>query len=131
MANRNFEPCYSYGTSRIYAEFNFQANGASQPVLSTVDGANIVASLNRTGTGIIVVTLKDPFYRVVAVTCDVDDTLNDGAYATVGNVTNEGTATPIQFTIRTRTAGGTAADMAAARKIQVLMAFKNSNQGTQ
>ena len=127
---RTLYPSQSYGSGRVYLEFQFQANGASQPALSTVDGADAVASLNRTGAGVIVVTLKDSFNKVIYAGADIDDTLNDGAYATVSNVTNEGTSSALTFTIRTRNAAGTAADMAAARKIGVVLILRNGNWGT-
>lgn len=130
MANRTLYPSQSYGSGRVYLEFQFQANGASQPALSAVDGSDAVASLNRTGVGVIVVTLKDSFNKVIYAGADIDDTLNDGAYATVSNVTNEGTSSALTFTVRTRNAAGTAADMAAARKIGVVLILRNGNWGT-
>ncbi len=128
MANRTFYPAFSYGSGRVYAEFCFDTNNTATPLLTTVDGADIVASFNRTGVGVIVVTLKDPFNKVLALDASLDDTANDGAYATVGNVTNEGTATPIAFTVRTRAASGTLTDY-AARRVRVAVAFRNGNWG--
>ncbi len=128
MANRTFYPSQSYGSSRVYAEFLFDTNNTSTPLTSTLDGGDVVASFNRTGVGVIVVTLKDAFNKVIALDASLDDTANDGAYATVGNVTNEGTSTPIVFTIRTRAATGTLTDY-AARRVRVAIAFRNGNWG--
>lgn len=130
MANRTWYPSQSYGSGRVYAEFCFDTNNTNNPLITTVDGANIVASFNRTGAGVIVVTLKDPFNKVIALDASLDDTANDGAYATVGNVTNEGTANPIVFTIRTRAAAGTLTDY-AARRVRVAVAFRNGSWGVQ
>ena len=127
----NTFPSIGYGFGRIYGEFCFQANNTSTPLLSTVQGdaGQLVASFNRTAAGVIVVTLIQPYHKLVAAAADVDDTADDGAYATVGTITNEGTSTPLTFTIRTRVAAGTKADMAAGRKISVFLAFQNEAAG--
>lgn len=130
MANRTFYPSLSYGSSRVYLEFTFLTNNTSTPLLTTLDGAGIdtVLSFNRTGAGVIVVTLKDSFTKVIRASAELDDTANDGAYATVGNVTNEGTNSGIAFTIRTRATAGTLTDY-AARKCSVGLVLKNGNWG--
>ncbi len=128
MGNRGLYPAMSYGSSRQYIEFCFNTNNTSSPLLTTVDGADIVASFNRTGAGVIVVTLKDAFNKVVAADAFLDDTANDGAYATVGNITNEGNGSPIVFTIRTRAAAATLTDY-AARKVSVTLSVRNSKWG--
>jgi hypothetical protein len=127
MANRTYYPSTSAGSSRVYVEFLFALNNTSTPLLTTVDGADIVASFNRTGVGVIVVTLKDTFNKNIAATADIDDT-GAGDYATIGNFANEGTATPIQFTIRTRVAAGTLTDF-NGRICKVALAFRNGNWG--
>jgi len=130
MANRTWYPSMSYGSSRVYLDFFFLTNNTSTPLLSTLDGAGIdtVASFNRTGAGIIVVTLKDPFTKVIRAGAELDDTANDGAYATVGNIANEGTNSGIAFTIRLRAAAGTLTDY-TGRKCSVGLVLKNGNWG--
>lgn len=128
MSNRTFYPSNSYGSSRVYAEFSFIANGAAAPDMTKVDGADIVASITRSATGTFLVKLKDTFNKVVGITSDLDDTPNDGAYATAGGVTNEATQTPIAFTVYTRAAAGTATDY-TGRIVRVQMAFRNGNWG--
>jgi hypothetical protein len=129
MANRTFYPSMSYGSSRVYAECELLGAGAA--ALTIGQGANIIASIVRSGVGVFVVTLKDAFNRVIYKGAELDDTLNDGSYATCSDVTNEGTATPIVFTIRTRSASGAAADPAVGRRIGVTLAFRNGNWGVQ
>lgn len=128
MANRTFYPSQNYGSGRVYCEFNFLSNNTSSPVLTSVDGADVVASLSRSGAGVIVVTLKDAFNKVITASADLDDTANDGSYATIGGITNEGTATPLSFTVRTRVAAGTLTDF-TARKVYVVLSLRNGNWG--
>lgn len=123
MANRTFYPSQGYGQSRVYCEFFFLTNNTSAPLLSTVDGADIVASFSRSGAGVIVITLKDTFNKVIYASADIDDT-GSGDYATVGNITNEGTASPITLTVRTRVAAGTLTDF-TGRKVSVNLALRN------
>lgn len=128
MANRAFYPSQSYGSSRVYAEFSFDTNNTSSPLMTTVDGADIIASLTRQSAGQILVTLKDTFNKVLALDASLDDTADDGAFATVGAVSNEGTSTPITFIIRTRVVAGTKTDF-TGRKVRVAIAMRNGNWG--
>jgi hypothetical protein len=124
MANRTLYPSWSFGAGRVFMDFELLGNSTSAPTTST-DAAQCVASVSRSGVGVYVVTLKDSFKKVVFKAADVDDTLNDGAYATVSDVTNEGTSTPLVFTIRTRAATGTAADIAVGRRLGVTLVLRN------
>jgi hypothetical protein len=134
MANRNAYPSQNGGLGRFYLDFQFLLNGAASPTgtngLGTVDGCSpaFFASIVRTGTGVLVVTMADGWNKLVSCTGDVDDTPNDGAYATIGNVTNEGTSTPLQFTVRTRAAGGALTDY-SARICKVMLALRNTLAG--
>jgi hypothetical protein len=125
MANRSFYPSFSYGFGRVYADFQFQTNGASPPLSATFDGADIIASIAYSAVGTLIITLKDNFNKVVSIMADLDDTVNDGAYASIGSVTNEGTSTPIVFTLFTRSAGGTKTDY-SGRTVRITAAFRNS-----
>lgn len=129
---RGLYPANSYGLQRVYLEAELLGNGAAALTIP-VNGSGLVsiASITRSGVGVFVVTLKDTFNRVIFKGVELDDTLNDGSYATCGNVTNEGTALPIVFTIYTRAATGAVADPAVGRRIGLNMAFRNGlpNQG--
>lgn len=122
--NRTLYPSQSYGANRVYMEFELKGAGAAALTLST-DAANEVASVTRSGAGIYVVTLRDAFNKCIFKSADMDDTLNDGAYATVSDPLNEGTATAFSFTIRTRAAAGTATDAASGRRIGVALVLRN------
>lgn len=122
--NRTLYPAMCYGAGRVYAEFELLGAGTSALTLST-DAAQIVSGVARSGVGIHVVTLKDAFKKVVFKSADIDDTANDGAYVTVSDVTNEGSASPITFTLRIRAAAGTLADAAASRRIGVALCLRN------
>lgn len=131
----------NYGNARVYLEFLFQTNNTSSPLLSTVVGCTagtagagqapppVIASLTRTGVGVIDVQLSnaDTFNKVVFVSADLDDA-GAGDYATVGGVTNEGTTTGIKFTIRTRVAAGTLTDF-TGRTIRVSFCGRNTASG--
>lgn len=127
MANRTFYPSAASGApNRVYIDFELLGAGASALTLST-DAAPWVASVSRSGVGIFVVTMKDAWSKVVFKAAEADDTANDGAYCTVSNVTNEGTSTPLQFTLRFRSAAGAAADPAASRKVAVSLCMRNGS----
>jgi hypothetical protein len=130
MANRTFYPSFSYGSGRVSLDMGFDTNNTSSPLLTTLRGVGVdtVLSLNRTGTGVIVVTLKDAFIQVIRGAAFLDDTPNDGAYATLGNITNEGTNAGLVFTVRTRVVGGAATDF-AARRVGVSLVLRNGNWG--
>lgn len=106
-------------------EFELKGAGAAALTLST-DAAQSVASVSRSGVGIYVVTLKDAFFKVVYKSSEMDDTANDGSYATVSDVTNEGSSSALQFTIRTRNAGGTLTEAASGRRIGVALVLRNT-----
>lgn len=125
MANRTFYPSQSAGAGRVYVEFELKGAGAAALTLST-DAGEIVGGVTRSGIGVYVVTLKDAWQSLVFKSADLDDTLNDGGYATIGAIANEGTSTPLSFTIYTRAAAGTAAEAAAGRRIGVSLALRNT-----
>lgn len=131
MANRTFYPSFSYGSGRVFLDFSFDANGASSPALTSLRGVGVdtIASLNRTGAGVIVVTLKDAFPQVVRADAFLDDTANDGSFATLGNLTNEGTALGLSFTVRTRVVAGTLTDF-TARRVGCSVVLRNGSWGT-
>jgi hypothetical protein len=131
MANRTFYPSFSYGSGRVFLDFGFDTNSAANPLTSTLRGVGVdtVASLVRSGAGVIVVTLKDPFVQLIRGDAFLDDTANDGAFATLGNVTSEGTNTGLSFTVRTRAVAGTLTDY-AARRVGISLVLRNGSWGT-
>lgn len=132
----------NYGLGRVYMEFLFQTNNTSSPLLSTVVGVTsgaavasqgpppVVASITRSGVGVLVVQFSsvDTFNKVLYAAAELDDTANDGAFATTGNITNEGSSSGIAFTIRTRAVGGVLTDY-AARTVRVAVCFRNTVAG--
>lgn len=124
MANRTWYPTFSGGAGRIFLDFELIGAGAAPPTLSK-DAAQVVSGVTRSGAGVYVVTLKDAYGYVIRKSAEPDDTLNDGAYATCSDITNAGTNTPLQFTIRTRNAGGTATELASGRRLGVSLVLRN------
>ena len=126
MANRTLYPSNSSGLNQVFVNFELLGAGAAAlTVPAAGGGTSWVASVTRSGAGVFVVTLKDSWNKVLFKSVDMDDSLNDGAYATVGTTLNEGTALPISFTIYTRVAAGTAGDPAAARRLGVSLTLRN------
>jgi hypothetical protein len=133
MANRSYYPSQGSGLNYVWLTFELAGAGASALTLPAGGGAaNVVSTVTRTSAGLFVVTLKDAWNKCLFKSADLDDTLNDGGYATVGTVLNEATATPLSFQIFVRAAAGTVADPAAARRIGVSLCMRNgvTNQGS-
>ena len=129
MANRGMYPAQSNGLNKYYLDFELQGAGAAALTIPVIgSGLTWVTSIARSAAGTFVVTLKDPWGRIITKTADMDDTLNDGSYCTMGNITNEGTAVPLVFTLYTRSAAGTLADPASGRRIAVSLAIRNGVQ---
>ena len=141
MSNRTFYPSQSYGFARVYCEFRFLSNNTSSPVLVFAGqagtqniwgvGGDVISSITYAATGILTVLFnpRDGYNKVIYVSADIDDSaaVNDGAYATCGDVANEGSATlGIQYKIRCRAATGTATAMTANRSISTILALRNS-----
>lgn len=129
MANRAKYPAQSFGIGRDYMEFQLLLGGASAPTV--VEGKEVVATATHSGgTNVINVTLKDSFPKVVAHAVDVRDDAGNGAYATIGTITGEGSATvptaPIAFKIQTFNSGGTALNDSTL-VVVVTLALRNSS----
>ena len=126
MANRTFYPSYCTGLNRVFMEFELLGAGAAAPTIpSNGGGLAQVQSVTRTGVGVYVLTMKDAWNRVISKGGDLDDSLNDGGYCTMGNITNEATALPLVVTLYVRAATGILTDAAAARRIAVKLTMRN------
>ena len=148
MDSRTLYPSQVYGLGRVFLDFSFLTNGNTSPLLSTVQGVTagsgtapplpVIASITRTGAGVLVVQLSsaEKFNKVITAYVDLDDTPNDGAYATIKSVANEGSATAgIAFTITTRAGATTTATdfgtggTGAARAVYVSLCLRNTTAG--
>jgi hypothetical protein len=126
MANRTTYPSASSGLNQVFLNFELLGAGAAPLTIPAGGaGASWVTSVTRTSAGLFVVTLKDSWNKCIFKSADMDDTLNDGSYASTGTVLNEGTATPLSFQIFTRIATGVITDPAAARRIGVSLCLRN------
>lgn len=113
MADRTFYPAQSFGISRVYLEFQYTAPGAStSATVSAGSPQGAIASIAHVGgTNICTVTLADKFNAVVAHSVDVRDDTPNGAYASLGTVSNEGSSSAaISFKVAYWTAGGSASN---------------------
>ncbi len=133
MANRTFYPSQSYGSSRVYLELQIVLAGAATSVaLTSVDGADAVASIAHVaGTNKWTLTLKDSFNKVIAHSAELKEVVAGGSgdFATVGNFVNEGTASPLVFSIYTFNAAGTAQND-STKTVCITLALRNGNWGT-
>lgn len=126
MANRTYYPSSCSGLNRVFMEFELLGAGAAAPTIpANGGGLPHVQSIVRSGVGVYVVTMKDAWNRVISKGGDLDDTLNDGGYCTMGNITNEATALPLVVTLYVRAATGILTDAAAARRIAVKLTLRN------
>lgn len=132
MANRTFYPAQTYGSSRVYAEMRIVLAGAATSVaLTSVDGADLIASIAHVaGSNKWTVTCKDAFNKVVACSCDLLEAVAGGSgdYASIGNFTNEGTASALTFAIYSWNAAGTAQND-STKTVVISLALRNGNWG--
>jgi len=135
MGQRNLEESGPhYGKGLVYLDFSFATNNTSSPLLTTLRGAgaDAVATLTRTGVGIIQVTLKDIYRYVCSKAVDLEDldSSDDGAYASIGPDTNDGSSPQkvATFKVYTRAAAGTKTDY-NGRRVSVSLTLKNSTVG--
>lgn len=126
--NRNLYPYRKYGSGRVDCEFQFPLPGAATSVaVTSVDGADVVASIAHVaGTNLVTVTLKDAFNKVIHASASIIGTA--GARATIGGITNEGTANGLTFGIYTWVAAGTVSNDATG-VVTVQLCLRNGNWG--
>ena len=129
MANRTFSPpAGNYTTGVVRLDFSFTANGASDPATTTFRGEG-VASVVHSATGKYTVTLSDGFRYVISAMATLEDTgSGDGAAATVGTISNEGSSSAISLLVFTNAADGTKTDY-SSRRVSLQLALKNSSVG--
>lgn len=115
MYSRDANIAKTSGINTPMLQYQIKGGGTAAPTI--VYGANwISTATHAAGTNAIVVTLKDNINAFISATSDQQDTTAGiGAYATIGNVANAGTTTPLAFTIFTwAAAGSTLIDSAAS-----------------
>lgn len=142
--NRNLDQAPNFGKGLVYAEVSFATNNTSSPTAASIRGAkdalDATTPLNRTGVGIIRVTLRDKVRYIVTKYTDMDDAASgsdDGAYATAGpdvndpgvtTAPNPGGTTPA-FDIFTRAGATTTKTDFTNRRVNVSLCLKNSTVG--
>jgi hypothetical protein len=128
MADRTWYPTPGrVGPNRADIEFSFVCNGASAPTtISLHNGA--VASITYAATGKYTVTLssRDTYGVVCYAGAEIEAASSpDGAYASIGNFSNEGTSSPLTFVVSTFNAGGTLTQY-TNRRVWVALVARNS-----
>lgn len=127
MSSRQYKGHLTNGVRRRVIVFRFYPQGSSTTPLTTAAGTlrdpmGCVANVTRTATaGKFTVTMNDAFYKVIAISPNVQlsaDTTD--LTPQVGDVSNEGTATPLSFVVRLLTAT-TNTDMAANANNSVMV----------
>jgi hypothetical protein len=127
---RTLLPHTAFGTGSVHGAIKITGGGAGVPTVQ--EEANMLALSASVahvgGSNTITVTLRDPYPAVVYLSAEVRDDSNNGAYATVGTVTNEASTTdaPVSFNINTFSAGGSALNDTTL-VIMVWLGFRNSN----
>ena len=126
MANRTLYPAGTFGPDVVYVEFELLGGGAAANLSLSKDAALALSTAPvRTAAGTYTLTFRDAWPYVVYKSADIDDTLADGSYVTLGSLTNEGTTAPLTCTLICRAAAGTATDAALNRRICVALRFRN------
>jgi len=137
MADRNLDSGRNFAKGVVYLDFSFLTNGASNPTAASMRGAVMattgggeIASIVYAATGKYTVTLRDKYRYLITKYCDLEDiSTPDGAYASIGNVTNEGSSTtPPSFVVATWS-GGAVATQYTGRRLSVSLVLKNSTVG--
>jgi len=128
MADRTWYPTPGrVGAERADIEFSFIANSGSNP--STISLHNgCVASITYAATGkyTVVLSSRDTYNAVCFAGAEIEDAASpDGAYASIGNFSNEATSSPLTFVVATFNAGGTLTQY-SARRVFVSLVVKNS-----
>lgn len=132
----------------VWVPFSFNTNNTSDPSSSTFrgcggltgtdaaangsvsnSGPSAVASITRSGTGAFLVTFADGYRYAVATLAQISG--SDGYTAQCSTVSNEGSGatTACTMTVTVTNASGTATDT-TGRRVSVLVAFKDSGNGT-
>ena len=128
-------PLLTYGASPEEIAFSFLGNGASTPLLTSVQGCALIASLTHVSTGIIAVTMTVPINLVIIPDGNIDELASpDSSWVTVGDFANEGTSTPLTFQVSVWTPGATyaqkpLADPAVGRRVSVRLRVRRSAWG--
>lgn len=125
------------GVKPRFVCFRFFPNGNSATPLTTAAGTlrdpgGLVDNVTRTAQGNFEATMRDPAYRVTnaqaTFQCAAD---NVDLFAQVGDITNEGTATPLKVKIKLKTAA-VSTDPPAANtnsSVSVWLAIEDSAAG--
>lgn len=129
MANKlNTYPGQQVGMGIVKLDFSFEGNGGSNPESDSIHGdMGQVASIVRTGTGTLDITLKDPFFRLIGLSGQPQSAAGEATgalYATA--TTNEGTSTPL--VIEVSNAAGV--NFVAGEKYFVSAVFQTFTAGT-
>ena len=132
MADRNLESGKNFAKGQVYLDFSFLTNNTSSPLTTTFRGGKeAIATVTYSAVGILIVTLADKWRYVTAKAVDIEDlnSSDDGSYATIGAVQNEGSSTTApSFKVYTRVAAGTKTDF-TGRRVSFQLVLKNSTVG--
>jgi hypothetical protein len=149
MARRNWYNDDTITTQGVvWVPFSFNTNNTSDPTTSTFrgcggltgtdaaangtvsnSGPSAVATITRAGVGSFTVTFADGYRYALATVAQISGT--DGFTAQCSTVSNEGSGhtTACTMTVTVLNAAGTATET-TSRRVSVLVAFKNSGNGT-
>lgn len=148
MARRTFYSDDIIATQGVvWVPFAFDTNNTSDPAVTSFrgcgglagtdttgnsvanSGPSAIASITRSGTGAFLVTCADGYRYALVSIAQISG--NDGYTAQCSTVSNEGSGatTACTLTVTVCNASGTATDT-TGRRVSVLLAFKNSGNGT-
>lgn len=122
-------PLKTYGVEPEEIDFYLLGAGAAAPTFGAGCAGNMVGTITRASAGKYTVNLNIPVWLVIAHKVTVDDTATpDFSSGTIGPITNEKSATALAFQVNLATSGS-AADMAANRKIRISLRVQRTQWG--
>ena len=127
--DRDLWPVRGPGNNVVPISFKFTLNGTGTIAASSFDGAVsfVVSVVYAASTGKYTVTMKDPVPQVIYADAAIDGgSAHDGAYGTCDAFQNEGTSSPLAFTLSTFSGGGALTNF-TARICRVMLWVRNSS----
>lgn len=123
------KPQRTLGVDGEVWDFYLVGAGAAAPTFGGGIPGNMVGTIARTSAGKYTVPMNAPVYKVITHKVTVDDTSTpDFSTGTIGPISNENTTTGLSFQLNIATSGS-AADMAAGRKIRITLKVQRTQWG--
>jgi hypothetical protein len=124
----NTYPSQQVGMGIVRLDFSFEGNGGFNPEADSIQGdMGEVASIARTGTGSLAITLKDPFVRLIGLTGSPQSAAGEATGAIYADgPTNQGTGAALVIDVKS----AVAADFVVGERYFISMVLQTFTAGT-